>query len=96
MGELSIAAGVFAILLGLVSWSGLLPARRRTSYFSGGVRGELVIMGPGLIILGVAALYHWRALGLLGLVIVVVGFVLGLIGRSWMLPRWYKERFPNP
>ena len=96
MGQLTIAVGLFTILLGIMSWSGLLPAKRRTSYFSGGLRTELIIMGPGLIVLGVGGLYHWFGLALLGLAIVVVGFVIGVIGPSWMLPRWYKDRFPSP
>jgi hypothetical protein len=95
MAQLTMTVGVFAILLGLMSWIGLLPAKERTSYFSGGVKGELVIMGAGLIVLGVGGLYHVLVVGLLGLAIVVVGFVLGVIAPPWMLPRWYKERFPS-
>jgi hypothetical protein len=95
MAQLTMAAGVFAILLGAMSWIGLLPAKERTSYFSGGVKGELVIMGVGLIVLGVGGYYHWLGVALVGLAIVVVGFVLGVIAPSWMLPRWYKERFPS-
>jgi hypothetical protein len=95
MAQLTMAAGVFAILIGTMSWIGLLPAKERTSYFSGGVKGELVIMGAGLIVLGVGGFYHWLGVGLVGLAIVVVGFVLGVIAPAWMLPRWYKERFSS-
>ena len=34
-------------------------------------------------------------LGLLGLAIVVAGFVLGAVMPAWLVPRWYKERYPE-
>ena len=47
-------------------------------------------------ILGTGGLYHLLALAELGLVIVVIGFVLGVVSPSWIVPRWYKEKYPDP
>lgn len=93
---LAIVAGFAGILMGLAAWMGLLPTKPRTSYFKGGVHGEVMIMGFGVVILGAAGLYHQRALGLAAFAIVVAGFVLGLVSPSWLAPRWYKERYPDP
>jgi membrane associated rhomboid family serine protease len=93
---LSIVLGAAGFLAGLVSWMGLLPTKRRTSWFKGGVHGELMIMGPGVALLGVAGLYQQRALGLVAFAIVLGGFILGLVSPSWLFPRWYKERYPDP
>jgi hypothetical protein len=92
---LNFVAGFTRIFLGSASWIGWLPAKRRTNYFRGGVHAELMIMGSGLIVLSFAGLYHLRALGLLGLAIVVAGFVLGAVMPAWLVPRWYKERYPD-
>ena len=88
MPILILVVGLFSIFLGLVSWIGVLPTKRRTGYFSGGVHAEVMPMGFGLVILGVASAYHAVGLGLLGLAIVIAGFVLGMVSPSWMNPRW--------
>jgi hypothetical protein len=93
---LSIVLGAAGFLAGLASWMGWLPTKRRINWFRGGVHGELMIMGPGVVMLGVAGFYHQRALGLVALAIVVAGFVLGIMSPSWLVPRWYKQLYPDP
>jgi hypothetical protein len=94
--SVSIIAGFVGILMGLASWIGLLPRTRRRNYFAGGPHAELLIMGLGLMVLGMAGLYNLKLLGLVGLVIVVAGFVLGVVSPPWLVPRWYKELYPDP
>jgi hypothetical protein len=93
---LSIALGAAGFVAGLASWMGWLPTNRRINWFRGGVHAELMIMGPGVAILGVAGFYHQRALALVALAIVIGSFVLGIASPSWLVPRWYKERYPDP
>jgi hypothetical protein len=35
-------------------------------------------------------------LGIVGTLSELAGFVLGLASPSWLAPRWYKERYPDP
>jgi hypothetical protein len=94
--SVSIIAGSVGVVMGVASWFGLLPRTRRRNYFAGGPHGELVIMGSGLIVLGIAGMSNLKLLGLLALVIVLAGFVLGVVSPSWLVPRWYKEQYPDP
>jgi hypothetical protein len=93
---LCIAVGIVSTLIGVACWTGRYPTVRRTGWFKGGAHADLIFMGPGLVLIGVAGQIHAVLLGLVGLAIVLAGFVLGLISPSWLLPRWYKERYPDP
>ncbi len=95
MANLVIVLGVISIGLGIASWIGWYPAVRRTGLFRGGTHADLAIMGVGMITLGVAGIFHVLAAALVGLAIAVAGFVLGLISPPWLVPSWYKERYPD-
>lgn len=95
MANLIIVLGVLSIILGIASWMGWYPAVRRTGLFKGGTHADLTIMGVGMVMIGVAGMNHVLSVGLLGSAIAIVGFVLGLISPSWLVPRWYKERYPD-